>query len=187
MRVPRSLAVRLVLIALSATLWLGSGSVAVAAPSHSLISFTSNLYPYRMGYPSGWKHTVQKSGGLSADAFFAPRGKLGFDDNANVFAQTDTSHRSDAQLLAMNIAATHQQLRIKPRRLGTVNVFRHHIGLIAYAMPFSAGASVVRLNVTQAMAHIGSRDWYFTLTTREGDELKVRPTFVAMLETFSVR
>ena len=164
--------------------WIAAPAVPTGAATATLVPFKSTLYPYSIDYPRTWKHTDFPIGQITVDGFFAPAAPgTGFGNNVNIFSQPLTSAISDAELLRLNEQQIQSQLKISAHRIGTVKVGHRKVALIAYNLPLG-GRTIA---TTQALASIGGRAWYFTLSSLPSDAVRLRPVFAAMLRTFHAR
>lgn len=154
---------------------------AVAAPT--LITFKSTLYPYSIGYLHGWHHQVIPFGASKADFFLRPISVGGFTDNMNVYSTTLPAKMSDAALLSANVAQLRQSLKVNPTVFGSITVAGHRLRMIGYFLAVGGR----RVNTTQVLLALGGRGWFFTLTVGPGDEIQLRPLFVAVVESFRPR
>ena len=164
--------------------WVATPVAPTRAAALTLTPFKSTLYPYSIDYPRTWKHTIFPIGQIKVDGFYAPPAPgTGLTDNVNIFSQPLPSTLSDAELLRLNEQQIRSQLKISAHRIGTIKVGHRKVALIAYNIPYGGRT----ISTTQALASIGKRAWYFTLSTLPGRAAGLRPVFAAMLRTFHAR
>ena len=164
--------------------WVATPVAPTRAAALTLTPFKSTLYPYSIDYPRTWKHTIFPIGQIKVDGFYAPPAPgTGIRDNVNIFSQPLPSTISDAELVTLNEQQIQSQLKISAHRIGTIKVGHRKAALIAYNIPYGGRT----ISTTQALAAIGKRAWYFTLSTLPSEAARMRPVFAAMLRTFHAR
>ncbi len=167
---------------LSVTLGLGVITTQNHASATTFVPFKSAQYPYRVGYPSGWRHEILALGQLKADVFLRPTIIKGFADNINIIrTAAPASITSDADLLRTNQEQIKVALKTATKHVGTVSMAGHQLTLIGWTEYSQTGQKLI---VTQAFLYLKGKAWIFTLTTGVGDDVKLRPLFKAMLGTF---
>lgn len=163
---------------LSSALPRGLPGARAAGPA--LLPFSSTANPYRIGYPTGWRHLVGHLGGafslFSFDQFVDPARPRGFPVNVVVARLPLAAPTTDAGLRALYEASLRRRTPVA--ELGPARVAGRTVTLVGYAD--------VAQHVQAYLAE-GRLSWVFSLTTARGDRARWQPLFVRMLGSFRPR
>lgn len=166
----------------------GVPTAAASATSLPLLTFTSEEYPYSIGYPRGWKAQGPGStgGGDVRGDFFFPTAQRETDVSVNILSEEVSADAvpGTEQYVELTSAQIERITRTPPRRGGTMGVGGEEAVLINWS---DRSRELQTTEIAQAIWVANGRGWVVTLSAPEGQRDRYLPVLEAMLRSFRAR